>query len=98
VDSASNLSPSAPTVNFEVRPQCYDDGDLLAARDLQAKANRVTETLISFGFMGALYATLGMLGAECGGPRLPAQPLAAQRKESLRAALKAVDFFEIAAM
>ena len=78
--------------------QCYGDGDLLAARDLQARANRVTETLISFGFMGALYATLGMLGVDCGGPRLPTQPLAAQRKEALRAALEAVDFPAIAAM
>lgn len=76
----------------------YGDGDLLRARDLQARANRVTETLISFGFMGALYATLGMLGVDCGGPRLPAQPLAARREESLRTALEVVDFFTIAAM
>lgn len=78
--------------------QRYGEGDLLAARDLQAKANKVTETLISFGFMGALYSVLGMLGVECGSPRLPAQPLAPQRKEALQAALEAVNFSEIAAM
>ena len=70
----------------------------MLARDLQARANRVTETLISFGFMGALYAALGMLGVDCGGPRLPALPLPRERKEDLRTALEAVDFFEIAAM
>ncbi|MDA1330726.1 MAG: dihydrodipicolinate synthase family protein [Chloroflexi bacterium] len=76
----------------------YRKGDLLAARDLQAKANKVTETLDAFGFMGALYSALGMLGVECGGPRLPERPLASGSKESLAAALKAVDFFEIASI
>lgn len=76
--------------------QLYQAGDLLGARDLQSRANRVTETLIAFGFMGALYATLGLLGVDVGGPRLPALPLPEDRTDALRSALTAVDFFEIA--
>jgi N-acetylneuraminate lyase len=76
----------------------YASGDLLQARDLQARANRVTETMISFGFMGALYAAMDMLGIECGEPRLPAMPLFDDRKRALRAALEENDFATLAAM
>ncbi len=78
--------------------QSLADGDASLARDLQVRANRVTETLISYDFMGALRAAIAMLGVEVGGPRLPSLPLADNREQALRAALDAVDFFEIAAM
>lgn len=74
------------------------DGDALAARDLQLKANRVTATLIAHDFMGALRAAIEMLGIPVGGPRLPSLTLDAAQKETLRVALESVDFFEIAAM
>ena len=69
---------------------------MLQARDLQARANRVTETMIAFDFMGALYTALRILGVDCGVPRLPALPLTHQREEALRAALDAADFRAVA--
>ncbi|MEM7030510.1 MAG: dihydrodipicolinate synthase family protein [Chloroflexota bacterium] len=78
--------------------QAYQDGDLLRARDLQLRANRVTETLISFDFMGALKAALLILGFDCGQPRLPAMSFPDEKRDALKQALDAVDFSEIAAM
>ncbi len=86
-----------PGVYREIH-KSYRDGDLLRARDLQARANRVTQTMISFGFMGALYAALQILGVDCGSPRLPAQPLSRENAEALSSALSAVDFYELAEM
>lgn len=94
IGSTLNLMPGV----YRQIHQCYRDGDLLNARDWQARANRVTETLIAFGFMGALYAALEMLGVPCGAPRLPALPLPNARKENLRAALEAVRLTELTAM
>ena len=94
IGSTLNLMPGV----YRQIHQSYRDGDVLRARDLQVRVNRATETLIAFGFMGALYAALGLLGVDCGAPRLPAQPLAAQQRDALAAALEAVDFFELAAM
>ena len=76
----------------------YQNGDLLRARDLQLQANRVTETLISFGFLGALNTALALLGFECGQPRLPVSPFPKNKRPVLQAELEKVDFFEIAAI
>ena len=76
----------------------YASGDLLRARDLQVQANRVTETMISFGFMSALYDVMALLGLKCGEPRLPVLPLTGLRKEALRAELDSAGFAELAAM
>lgn len=78
--------------------QLVAGGDVLAARDFQIKANRVTKTLQAFDFMAALRAAIGMLGVEVGSPRLPALPFDDSRKAEMREALEAVDFFEIAEM
>ena len=84
-----------PGIYRQIHQSCHA-GDLIEARDLQTRANRVTETLIRFGFMGALYAALGLLGQEVGEPRLPALSLPDDRRAALRSALDAADFFEIA--
>ncbi len=86
-----------PGVYREIH-RCIAAGDAMQARDLQERANRVTTTMISLGFMGALYAALESLGIACGSPRLPAVTFPAERVGDLREALEAVDFFEIAAM
>jgi N-acetylneuraminate lyase len=78
--------------------QLVADGDVMAARDLQIKANRVTQTLQEFDYMAALRAAIGVLGVDVGSPRLPALPLEESRKAKLFEALEAVDFFEIADM
>ena len=71
-------------------------GDFAAARDLQLRANKATQTAASFGFMGALYAIMAMLGVDCGEPRLPGLALSAEAKGELRRRLEALDFFALA--
>ena len=72
------------------------NGDFGAARDLQLRANKATGAAISFGFMGALYAIMGMLGVDCGEPRLPSMALTSEAKTELRSQLEEIDFFALA--
>ncbi|MCP4166334.1 MAG: hypothetical protein GY759_10625 [Chloroflexi bacterium] len=73
-------------------------GDVAAAQTIQLRANQVTRTLFSFGFMGALKASLGLLGYECGQPRLPQLALPRDKHEALSDALNDVRFRELADM
>jgi len=74
---------------------CCKDGDLARGQELQIRANKVTKVLISFGFPGALKEVMGMLGFDCGNPRLPNLPLPEEKRESLHAQLEAVDFSKL---
>ncbi len=74
------------------------EGDAMGAYDLQVRANRVTRTLIEYGFTGALRAALNLLGLDVGEPRLPSLPFNQNRKAEFEGALAAVDFIEIAEM
>ena len=76
----------------------YQMGDIARGQELQVCANRVTQVLFSFGFFGALKAVMGMLGFDCGKPRLPHLPLPEGKRDDLRAGLEAIDFFTVAAM
>ena len=58
----------------------------------------VTRVLFSFGFFGALKEVMRMLGFDCGKPRLPQLPFAAEKQDELRAELEAIDFFTVAEM
>lgn len=77
---------------------CCKDGDLARGRELQIRANKVTRVLISFGFPGALKEVMGILGFDCGNPRLPNLPLPEEKRESLHAQLEEVDFPTLAKM
>lgn len=78
--------------------KAYAADDLIQARDLQLRANRITRVLINHDFMGALKAAISLLGFDCGQPRLPALPFSEKKQAALKADLEAVDFFEIAAI
>lgn len=78
--------------------RCYETGDLDQALALQVQANRVTAVLYSVGFTGALRETVGMLGFDCGRPRLPGLPLSEEKRKTLYAQLEAVDFSALAEM
>jgi len=58
----------------------------------------VTALLIGAGFMGALRESMRILGFDCGEPRLPLTPLAAEKRAELRDQLAAAGFAELAAM
>ena len=76
----------------------YRKGNIAQGQHLQVRANQVTRVLFSFGFFGALKEVMCMLGFDCGKPRLPQLPFAAERRDELRAELEAIDFFTVAEM
>lgn len=73
-------------------------GDAARALELQRRANRVTGLLISFGFAGAFREALGLLGFDCGQPRLPNLPLPDAKRAALHAGLRELGFAELAAL
>jgi len=76
----------------------YKQGNIARGHHLQVRANQVTRVLFSFGFFGALKEVMRMLGFDCGKPRLPQLPFAAEKREELKAELEAIDFFTVAGM
>ena len=62
-----------PGVYREIH-ECVKSGDLARGTELQLRANAVTKTVISFGFPGALKKVMGILGFDCGKPRIPNLP------------------------
>jgi N-acetylneuraminate lyase len=94
IGSTLNLMPGAYR---EIRTR-YEAGDLIGARDLQLRVNRVTRVLQQFGFFGALFEALRYLGLDCGAPRLPHLPLPQDRRSPLHQALVAADLPTLAAL
>ncbi len=64
IGSTLNLMPGA----YKALRGSYEEGDVLRARDLQVRANRVTRVLHRFGFFGAMFEGLRYLGLDCGEP------------------------------
>ncbi len=74
-------------------------GEFTAAYQLQLRANAVIKVLYATGkWSAALKTAMGMLGFDCGAPRLPRLPMTPAEQEKLRAQLEASDFRELAAM
>lgn len=95
IGSTLNIMPGA---YIQIRSM-HAQGKTAEAHALQLRANRVTSILIEAGFPGALKATLGMLGFDCGQPRLPRQPLSEGARAILHQRLEASsDFAALAAM
>ena len=78
--------------------ECVKNGDMARGRELQIRANEVTRTVISFGFPGALKKVMGMLGFDCGKPRLPNLPFPEEKLDDLKAQLEAVEFSALTGM
>jgi N-acetylneuraminate lyase len=72
--------------------ECYKNGALAHGLDLQIRANEITRILISFGFPGALKKVMGMLGFDCGNPRLPNLPFPENEEKSLKSQLESAGF------
>jgi N-acetylneuraminate lyase len=83
-----------PGVYREIQA-CVSRGDLAQAQVYQMKANRVINVLLQDNLMGALKATVGLNGFDCGRPRLPRQPLTAEQHERLVSRLQETDFEEL---
>ena len=76
----------------------YKKGNIAKGHELQVRVNQVTGVLFSFGFFGALKEVMGMLGFDCGKPRLPQLPFVEEKRDALRSELEAIDFFAVAEM
>ena len=71
----------------------HEIGDHAGAGIAQAKAVRLVDAIIPFGVLRAGKAIMGMLGVECGPPRLPSTPLGREELAALRSALDGLDVF-----
>ena len=77
---------------------CFEQGDLARAFEWQSKANKITETLYNYNFMGGTTEAMRLLGFDCGNVRLPLFPLTDEQREALHADLETVEFKQIADM
>jgi dihydrodipicolinate synthase/N-acetylneuraminate lyase len=91
--------------SINVMPGVYREIRRLVAADKQAEAwalqqqsNRILTILISYGYPAALRAALGVLGFECGVPRLPELALGDLQAEKLGSELSEAGFQRLAAM
>lgn len=74
-------------------------GQYAEAQDIQVRANKVIEAMISVGFQGALKEIISrLLGKSAGEPRLPRLPLSASQREQLHRQLAETDFEALAAL
>jgi N-acetylneuraminate lyase len=71
----------------------YASGDIEAAQRGQAESVRLVDVLIRFGVLRAGKAIMGMLGADCGPPRLPVMALKPSELAELREAIDGFDCF-----
>ena len=94
IGSTLNVIPGA----YRRMHESVAAGDIRQAQELQTQANLIIATLFSFGYIGALYAAIGMLGVAVGAPRLPVLPLESNRAAALRESLEASSFFELASL
>ena len=86
-----------PGIYREIR-ECLKSGDMTRGTELQLRANKVIRIVTSFRYAGALKKVMGMLGFDCGEPRLPNLPFPEEKVDDLKAQLDAVDFWAVADM
>lgn len=91
IGSTLNLMPGA----YRQIRQLAAAGEIAAAMQMQERANRVTATLIAFGFAGALREAMRLLGFEVGEPRQPNLPLPTEKAAALHSALEEAGWSEV---
>ena len=80
-----------PKIYVEMR-QCFEDGGIRQAMDLQDRANQVIATLFRFGILGGIKALLSIRRLPVGPPRLPHTPLDEAAQTALQEALDELSF------
>lgn len=73
-------------------------GDYARALEFQRRGNRITELMISHGFVGSFREGMRLLGFDCGRPRLPNLPLPEEQRAALHAGFAEFGFTELAAL
>jgi N-acetylneuraminate lyase len=94
IGSTLNYMPGAYRCIYEL---CHE-GNYAAANEVQQRVNVVTQLFIKTGFVGAFREAMKLIGFDCGTPRVPNLPLAAEQVKPLHEALKATDFAELVAL
>ncbi len=72
----------------------FQRGDLATAQEEQFRSVQLIQLLVSYGYMGAAKAVMGMLDVPVGPARLPNGNLSAEQVTELRCQLDAMGFFE----
>lgn len=67
-------------------------GDLAAAQTEQRRSVRLIDLLARYGYAAAAKATMGLLGVDVGGPRLPYLDLTAEQRKQLETDLEQIGF------
>jgi N-acetylneuraminate lyase len=89
----SSLNFMAPV--FHAIQRNFREGNLVAARESQRKANAILSVLARFGGMRAMKAAMNLQGLDVGPSRAPLRSLDERELASLQAELEPLGFFEI---
>jgi N-acetylneuraminate lyase len=74
----------------------FNAGDVVTARELQARANHAVSVFLSFPSLSAIKEMMRLIGFDCGSARPPNLALTDEQKGQLREMLEEIDFFELA--
>lgn len=92
IGSTYNLLPRLFVQAYET----FNAGDVVTARELQARGCRVINIFLQFSGLPGLKEMMQLIGFDCGTARRPNLPLTDEQKGQLREMLEEVDFFEFA--
>lgn len=71
--------------------EAFEAGDIARAQEHQLRVTRMVHAILAAGGASAIKAAMGLLGVDCGPPRLPQVAVAPERAEELRRELRALD-------
>ena len=74
--------------------QAFEAGDLVTAREEQARAVDMVRIIGSYGFSTAAKTVMSMVGVDCGPVRAPQRQLSGEQTSELRTRLETANFFE----
>ncbi len=87
----STYNFAAPLYNRVIA--AFDQGDMQTAKALQGKAAQMVRVLVEHGGNSAIKAMMGLIGADCGGTRLPQKALSKTQVEALKTDMTEIGFF-----
>ena len=76
--------------------EAFNSGDVVTARELQARGCRVINIFLQFSGLPGIKEMMRLIGFDCGTGRRPNLPLTDEEKGRLREMLEEVGFFEFA--
>lgn len=74
--------------------EAFERGDLAQAREDQARAAEMVDVIVRTCGRSGLKAMMGVIGLDCGPPRLPQEMARAEDVEKMTESLDAIGFFE----